>query len=412
MKTKPHPLDVPLAVVGVDYKSACSAYRGDLVTAKEERTNLFVSIKSIDPDAGFIALETCNRVEWIVSTEQPEWMASLLTAKMASRWREKRPDLLHYPIPSIYIGDEAARHIFRLVAGLESFVPGEAQIAGQFQRALGDARKLDSSSIILNGLSGIAGRAAKFSYRIGVQSNKRRGIHGLVLKFIDAHFGGELSGKRIGVLGMGEIGRRSAALIEEALNAKVVKINRTVAEKNRGEWRPIVELPDIILELDALVVATGSREPVVSARELSIPKRMPPLLILDIGVPRQVSHDIEELKGVDYRNIDDLMKINLEAVDRTAIANLEGEIEKFVSQFKRFCRERNMVVFLDRTRKRHYEITERQIPDFISTHLGKLEPAARKKVETELKRMFRTYTNEVFDSIHAALEDYFGKSGG
>ena len=90
--------DLSLADVSVDFRIANSAYRGDLVTSDEEKSELFASLRSIDSEAGFMCLETCNRVEWIVSGTDPAWLAELLSAKLISRWQEKRTEPQALPI--------------------------------------------------------------------------------------------------------------------------------------------------------------------------------------------------------------------------------------------------------------------------------------------------------------------------
>jgi len=402
-------IDIPLLVVGVDYKSACSAYRGDLISAASDRKDLYSYLTNTDSSAGLIVLETCNRVEWIISCNEVAWVSELLSAKMISLWKETRPGLKTYPAPYIHLGKDAARHIFRLVSGLESFVPGEGQIAGQFHGALDIARKEKTTSIVLNGLSGIAGRAAKFSNRTGFRSNHGKGVHVLTLRFIENYFNHGYDGTRIGVAGMGEIGRKSASLIEETLKTNVIKMNRTIPEKNKKVWKPLESLPDISRELDVLVVATGSKDPVIAPEDITVSARKEPLLILDIGIPNQVAPRIEQDGMIEYRNIDDLMSMNLDTVNQKAVEELEREIDKYVAQFRRFCIEKDMVLLLDRTRRRHYEFTGNQIPHFIQSNLGGLDETARKKVEYELKGLFRDYTNDVFDSIHAAMEDYWSK---
>jgi glutamyl-tRNA reductase len=231
----------------------------------------------------------------------------------------------------------------------------------------------------------------------------------LVLRFIEHYFKKGCEGKNIAVLGMGEIGRKSAALLEETFKTNIIKINRTIAEKNENIWKPLESLPDVAYKIDVLVVATGSKSPVISFADIPVSKRQAPLLILDIGIPSQVDPGLEKAETIEYRNIDDLMKLNLDAVDQEAVEKLEQEIDKYVSQFRRFCIERDMVLLLDRTRKRHYEFTGTQIPNFIKSHLAEVDEPTRRKIEYELKGIFRDYTNDVFDSIHTALEDYWSK---
>jgi glutamyl-tRNA reductase len=188
----------------------------------------------MDPAAGFAALETCNRVEWIATTENPQWVAELLSAQIEQRWQAQLPHLDYHPQPRVFIGREAARHLLRVVAGLESLAAGEAQIAGQFQDALLRARDERMSSPVLNRLAGHAGRLAKAGLRIGYRSDHRRGIHGMTSRLLQGLFNGSTQRKTILVVGMGAIGRKTAEALEQDLAAEVIRLNRTIGEQHRG----------------------------------------------------------------------------------------------------------------------------------------------------------------------------------
>jgi len=92
-------IDIPLAVVGCDFRIASTPLRERLVSTDEQRAELFQAIRRIDPEAGFAALETCNRVEWIVSTENPRWMAELLKARVIALWNEAFAGRAEIPEP-------------------------------------------------------------------------------------------------------------------------------------------------------------------------------------------------------------------------------------------------------------------------------------------------------------------------
>ncbi len=204
--------DIPLAVVACDFRSAPTALREWLVSTRESRQSLFEAIRRIDPCAGFMTLETCNRVEWIISTEQPSWLAQMLKARMVSLWEQALlpPDV--FPTPVVFMGEAAAARLLRVAVGMESLALGEAQIAGQLQAALKSAQEGNTASVILNRLGSAAGRLARTASRLGFRSNHKQGIHGLVAQYLEARLGGPDT-KTILVAGMGKIGRKTAAVV-------------------------------------------------------------------------------------------------------------------------------------------------------------------------------------------------------
>jgi glutamyl-tRNA reductase len=419
--------EIPLLVVGFDFRIASSALREQLVTTEEERAYMFGAIKRLDDSAGLLVLETCNRLEWIVSTQHPQWIAELLKARMLSKWQDAFPHYKNLPSPYEFREEEAVRHVLRVVVGLESLAMGEAQIAGQFQTALIRAQEEKTSSPIINRLSHVSGRIARSGFKMGFRSNYRQGIHGLTARFLERHFLEldenhslshtrddpenepirELDKKQVLVVGMGDIGRRTAALIEETFQCTVERLNRTVKPENRNAWITLDRLTGFSETADALVVATGAPVPIIDNDILSVADREKPLLIMDIGIPRQVAEPVHSNPDVIYRNIDHLMDVGGSAGQCACIDKLKKEIEKEFLRFKQFCRGREMSDLLSRIHSGRLELTENRIPDFVGSHLSDLEPLRRKKIEKAMKQFIKDYSNEIFFAFHDTMEKYW-----
>lgn len=402
--------EIPLLVVGFDFRIASSALREKLVTTEEDRAYLFDNIKKADDSAGILVLETCNRLEWLISTQYPGWIAEILKAWMLSKWQEAYPDISNFPSPYVFEGEDAVFHVLRVVVGMESLAVGEAQIAGQFQSSLIRSQQEKTSSPIINRLSHIAGRIARSGYRIGFRSNYRQGIHGLVVKYLEQYSGKmDLDRKTILVAGMGEIGRRTAALIEESFGCRVQPVNRTVKPEHDGKWASMYDLKSLSAEADVLVVATGSPIPLLDPDrvELSPQKRHEPLLIMDIGIPRQVTEKVQQHPMVLYRNIDHLIELGHETKNHDDLALVESEIKKEFHRFKQFCRGRELSDLLSSVHSGRLELTENRIPDFVETHLSDLDQKRRKKIEKEIKKFIKDYSNEIFFAFHDTMEKYW-----
>ena len=404
--------EIPLLVVGFDFRTASSTLREKLVTTSEDREYIFQSIKRHDPSAGFLVLETCNRIEWIISTTMGQWISQVLSAWMLNRWQQSFPELEDFPVPYEFIGKDAVFHVLRVVVGLESLATGEAQIAGQFQNNLKRAQKEKTSSPVINRLSHVAGRIARSGYKIGFRSNYRKGIHGLVTKYMHHHFGEDMSDKTILVAGMGSIGRRTAALLAESCKCRVIRFNRTVREENEGNWFPMEQLSKGINEADALVVATGGIVPVIGTEAVEPDKLSDTLLIMDIGIPRQVRKAVRDHENIDYRNIDDLRSITEGTGKQDCIAPLEVEIQKEFRNFVQFCRGREMSVMLTGIHKGRLELTEKRIPQLMQSHFSDLEDNLRNDIENTMKQLIRDYSNDLFTAFHDSMEHYWSHHNG
>jgi glutamyl-tRNA reductase len=392
--------ELPLAIVACDFRVAPPALRERLVTTTGERKELAAAMQRMDDGAGFMALETCNRVEWIVASDEPAWMAELLRAQMLSRWCDAVGEDAELPEVNVFLGTSAATHLFRLVAGMESLAAGEAEIAGQFQKALQRGMTEGTTCRVLNGLGRFAGGMAKTASRVGFRSGHSRGIHVLAGLFIKKRFRKQLDEVRVGVAGLGEIGRKTALFIEQSLGCRVIRFNRTIDERHLGKWMPLELLPERVGELDVLVVATGAMKPVIDGASL------PGVVVLDLGIPRQVAFEPAGPSGVEYYDVDSLVEVAGDAQEPDKVAQVQEEVTAQVGRFRSFCLEREVVSVLRRAQARRYEMLGSELVTFVEDRFGdSLDSQARARVVAAMKELVRHYSSDVFDSVHEALDE-------
>ena len=127
-----------MLALGVDHRSAPTAVREALAFEGERRQRGLDALKADAPDAEFVLLSTCNRVELYAAAEADPPDGEALAASLA-RFHDVPVAMLDRHL--VARRDEAAvDHLFRVAAGLESLVLGEGQILGQVR----DAYKLAS----------------------------------------------------------------------------------------------------------------------------------------------------------------------------------------------------------------------------------------------------------------------------
>ncbi|MCG2815201.1 MAG: hypothetical protein L6425_04615 [Candidatus Aminicenantes bacterium] len=410
LETKNQP-EIPLVIVGYDFSISSSALREKLAISKEDREYLLTSIRRMDPSAGLLVLETCNRMEWIVSTQMPEWVAEILKAQMLRFLQNSGLNGTDpIPDPKQYKEREALIHVIRVVSGLESLAVGEAQIAGQFQKAIQRAQQEKTSNIIINRLAHVAGRTARYGYELGIRSNFKTGIHGLVADHIESYFGPEIKDRTILVAGMGEIGKKTASLIEEKFKCRVIRFNRTVKSQHQHEWVSLEKLLEFIPSADALVAATGAPSPVITENEVG-QRRQGTLLIMDIGIPRQVSESAQSLPLVEYRNIDHLQSCLAHGENPKDTTLFQEKIAKETELFRQYCRSRDMTSFLSTIQTLRQNFIHNKIPDFFATELSELNGKSRNMVENAMKQMVNEWSSNMFNAFHKAMEFFWSRNG-
>ena len=261
-----------------------------------------------------VLLSTCHRVEAYVVAERFHGAAQDIRnflSELAFVPPEEITDGLY-----TYSDEAAAAHLFGVSAGLDSVVLGESQILGQVRDAWERARAEGAAGA---GLSALFRHALEAGKRARTETGIGRGITSLAHAAVAMATGhlGTLEGRRVVVLGAGEMGEGMASALSGARagGGDLVVVNRTwerataLAERVGGRALPFEELPRALTEADLLLSSTGAPGVVVEESDLAAatvgrPER--PLLVVDLGMPRNVDPGVGDLPSVTLLDLADL----------------------------------------------------------------------------------------------------------
>ncbi len=395
---------IPLVVVGCDFRVASTLWRERMLLSKQRHLDLNKTLSRLDSQAGIVPLVTCNRSEWIVSAFEPEWIGNILFSHIFHLWEDLIEQHGHTPRPYVYTGREAARYVLRVVAGLQSFVMGEQQIARQFHMAVRSAREARTASKILNGLDKFAGSLTKKLHEKNLRKGSSIGIHSLAARYIDDHLkpGKAAARPKLAVVGMGEIGRKAAGLLEQSGNWKVIRVNRT---KRSPGWLGLDSLADMVPDLNGMVFCTGSEKPVIRLSQIvRLKKSRRRLWVMDLGVPAQVAMDRKPPAGVKVVDLDMLVEQPSDATAEGWVRQVEEEVEHALRDFEIFCRERFMVNFLKSSQALHERTIRSVIPAFVNAGFPDLPPSDRKKMIAKIRKMLIDYSSSLLEYFHSSLK--------
>lgn len=283
----------PLFVLGVTYRDAPTDVRARLAALEREPEPPSTALVSGGYADGVVVLETCSRVEWVVSSTKPRWAMELLKSSLAVRAPEAR---FHSKV-----GHAAAHYVLRIAMGLDSVAEGEPAVGRQlvlaFERSHRDGTTDRTLRLCWRAVQQLLGERR----RRGVVQ-RGLGVQTLVLEELRAR--GVEPSQRVLVYGQGEIGRAVLQALRDA--------GFTFAVGHRRATH------DIFLEdvraARAVVVCTGGPSPY-----LELPARTDGAgadggraVVVDIGVPEQVRSapgwtrvTLEELLQQPRRMLDD-----------------------------------------------------------------------------------------------------------
>jgi glutamyl-tRNA reductase len=270
--------------------------------------------------AGFdtVLLSTCNRVEVYAWVEGRASVGVRSLQRGLARTAGFAPAELQ-PHLNTASGREALVHLVRVASGLDSLVVGEEQIRGQVRDAL---RNAEANGALPPALRGIFQRVGESARRIrgGTRLGKIPSIASAGVTVARRALPESLAGQVAVVLGAGVMARAAAESLLSC-GARVWVLNRTPvhAERLMAQLGSAIEidsleaLPRALAEAVLVVGATASRQPVVDRDLLkgaiSIRAGRPPLVLLDIALPRDVDPRARDLPGLKLIDLDDLERL-------------------------------------------------------------------------------------------------------
>jgi glutamyl-tRNA reductase len=304
-----------LLALGISHKTAPVALRERLAFTEEEASTFALLATGTPEVREAVVISTCNRTEVYLVVGDPVRAESDVLGLLAGR-ASIRPTELAEAIYSPRNCD-AARQLYRVTAGLESMIVGEAEIQGQVKRAHEAAMRAGCTGPFANRLFAAAlttGKRVRSETSIGASRVSIPSVAvDLALSVLDG-----LEDRHVVVLGAGETSELTARALAEQGAGTIFVANRhadralSLAQRFGGSVVGLDGLPDQLLLADIVLCSTSSPHPIVGREELELVMRERedrPLLLIDIAVPRDIDSACGELAGVSLYDIDDLQAV-------------------------------------------------------------------------------------------------------
>jgi len=319
-----------------------------------------------------VVLSTCNRTEVYLADGDPERVREEL---------ERRSGLELGSLLARWDEGEVVTHLFRVVAGLDSLVPGESQILGQVREAYEGARTRGATGTLLNRLFEDALRAGK---RVRTEAKLHELPESVAASAVElgARELAGVEGRRALLFGAGKMSELAARDLR-GRGAEVVVASRTLesaqelAERVGGRAAAFdavaVELP----EADLVISATRCPYPILHAE--AIRPREKPLVLVDVAVPRDLDPAIGELEGCTLFDIDALGEGLVGREDE--VREAESIVAEEAARFAEWRRSRDAADAIRDLRARAEEIRAEELAR-AGARLAELSPRERETVET------------------------------
>lgn len=303
-----------LFTLGINHRSAPLAIREQVCFQPKQLPQVLAELIDTPAIHEAAILSTCNRTELYCLTTAPECLALWLASHHGLEPDRIRPYL--YTLPQ----EQVIPHAFRVACGLDSMVLGEPQILGQMKEAVRAAEEAGSLGPHLHKLFQHAFHVAKEVRSTTAVGANVVSMAAACVHLSQAHVGTSLDQQRVMFVGSGEMIELCATHFFRQQPARITFVCRhpesatAIARRVGGHLVPLCELEAQLTQHDILISCTASPQPLLTLARVqkalaAEAKHRPPLLMIDLAVPRDIEPAIGTLPAITLYSIDDLAAV-------------------------------------------------------------------------------------------------------
>ena len=331
---------------GVSHRSAPVSVLEQLSTDESDQVKIVDQILQSPLVTEAMVLSTCNRVEVYAVVDAFHGGLSAIGQVLAEHSGMSMGDLTKYAY--VRYSEAAVEHLFAVTSGLDSAVIGEQQVLGQVRRAYANAETNKTVGRVLHDLAQRALSVGKRVHSETAIDAAGASVVSVALEIAAARLAGaggpatlgsSLGGRTATVVGAGSMGGLSVAHLLRAGVTHIDVVNRSLPRAERlaeniraqgatAQALTLEHLPEALVAADVVVSCTGAVRPVVSLADvhnaLAATRRdetAPPLVLCDLGMPRDIDPAVAGLPGV---LVIDMDRVQREPSARAAATDAEA----------------------------------------------------------------------------------------
>jgi glutamyl-tRNA reductase len=400
-------MDESLLIVGVNHRTAPVGIRERLAYADNEIVTTLERLREHAPALQEAALiSTCNRVEIVGVAADPARAAAESIAFLAAD-RGVDPALFGSALYR-FDGEDAARHLFRVGASLDSMVIGEPQILGQLKTAYFQAAQARAVGLVLHRAFHRAFAVAKRVRRATLIGRGSVSVSSAAVRLAGQIFD-TLNDKTVMLMGAGQMAELTARALRELGAERLLVTSRTfdhaaaLARTLGGTAVPLENYRGFLKLADIVIGSLTAARPVLDPADFEVvlrERRYRPIFLIDMGVPRNFDERLNAMENIYLYDIDDLGAVVMESQGERAreADKAEAIVASEVASFMRWMDGLDLVPAIKdiRVSMEHLRDTE------LGRHrawLAGLEPAERERVES----LTRALVNKLLHRILSGL---------
>jgi len=401
-----------IVVLGLNHKTASVEVREKLAFDAEATGRALCELKSRFPQAEFVLLSTCNRVELYCAGKQCQGADPDRLAEFLSEFQNIALDGFRRFLYA-YEDEDAVRHLLTVASSLDSLVVGEAQIIGQVKESYKLACAAKTTGKVLNRLFHCAFAASKQVYTTTSISNGRVSVAGVAVELAKQLFA-DISSARVVVIGAGDMGQLLVQHLLQAGARDITVVNRSydrglkLAEEfgiRVGKWE---QLEEQLIGANIAIASASVQDYLFrkeSFKNIMARRKDGTLLIIDIAVPRNFEPSVNEIEGVYLYSVDDLAAVveqNRKARQRDMARGMEIVLEN-VTEFMEWFGAKDIGPLIGRMKEQFAQIGKNEMERFF---VGSRQEASCKEVmEAMVNRVVNKLLHCVIKNVNVVAKE-------
>ncbi len=404
-----------LVVIGLNHRTTPVGLLETMAVPVSDLAKALHTLQRSENLAEVAVLSTCNRTEVYARCTRfhpaVEDVRNFLTDQSGLD-----PDTITNHLYT-YHDDAAVAHLFGVAAGVDSMIVGEGEILGQVREAWQIAER---ESMIGPMVSSVFRQAVEVGKRARTETGIGRhavSVSSAAVAVAGERLGG-LEGRRVLVVGAGDVGAGMAIALAGAGVSEIVVANRSpergeeLATRVGGRAIGLEGVLDGLVDTDVLLASTGAVDVLLERGDIETAMARRDgraLLIVDIAVPRNIDPGVAQIFGVTLLDIDDLkafaalsLEQRRQEIDKVREI-ITGELDRF--RLERSARE--VAPLVSSLRARAEELRAVELARF-NSRLARLDPAAREAVEA----LTRGLVNKLLHDPTVHLKEAAGTAQG
>jgi len=416
-----------IGVVGISWRHRRADVLGAFTIPREEREERVPKLAATTGVRELVYLATCNRVEVAFAIDGATPIAACrrqLFAALAGR--EPQAGEAEHTL-RVWQGEGAAEHLFLMTAGLDSARVGESEISGQVREAVDQSRALGLLGPRLEKVFAEAMKVAKHVRPVTEGRIGKVSLAEIALRHVIERI--ERTPGRVALVGVSPMTEQCARALA-ARGVSVIVINRTLERAQAlaadvgGESRSLDAFRAAPDGVEAVVVATGAREPVLSRADLERMAARAPSgespLVVDLGVPANVAPEDAAAADVPRVGMDDISEEA--AADRGRIlmefAEARAIVDEALTDLRRHAAERLIGPMIAQMRLRYRQTALEGVERLFERDLVGLGETERETIRRWAETLARRFAHVpsvglrdlVFQAGPSAVEAFFENS--